>query len=109
MKPENWIPLGWLPIIDAIKSLRPTQGYDGPPARNCRLFHECWRLFLSNWNMFSAVHRIVIYADGIARKTMHFIAGLLGDQQVYLVFLFNLLCLACLLHKFYLGRKSLGV
>ena len=68
MKPENWIPLAWLPIINADK--RPTQGYEGSPARNCRLFHECWKRFLSNWNMFSTVHRIVIYADGIARETM---------------------------------------
>ncbi len=41
MKPENWILLGWLPIIDATKSLRPTQGYEGSPARNLRLQHEC--------------------------------------------------------------------
>ena len=26
--------------------------------------------------------RIVVYSDGIARMTRHFIAGLLGDQQV---------------------------
>ena len=88
MKPENWIPLAWLPIINADKSRRPTQGYEGSPARNCRLFHECWKRFLSNWDMFSTVHRIVIYADGIARETMHFIAGLLGDQQVYYTTLF---------------------
>ena len=60
MKPENWIPLAWLPIINADKSRRsrrPTQGYEGSPARNCRLFHECWKRFLSNWDMFSTVHR----------------------------------------------------
>ncbi len=45
MKPENWTPLGWLPIIDATKSLRPTQGYEGSPARNLRLQNECWRRF----------------------------------------------------------------
>ncbi len=77
MKPENWIPLGRLPIIDASKSLRPTQGYDESPARNCRLFHEGWKHFLSNRQMFSTVSRVVIYADGFARETMHFIAGLL--------------------------------
>ncbi len=84
MKPENWIPLGWLPIIDADKSQRPTQGYNGSPARNCCLFHECWKRFLSNWQMFSTVHWIVVYADVVARETMHFIAALLGDQQVKL-------------------------
>ena len=40
MKSENWIPLGWLPIIDSGKSQRPTQGYEGSPARNLRLQHE---------------------------------------------------------------------
>jgi hypothetical protein len=78
MKPENWIPLGWLPIIDKEKTLRPNQGYEGGPARNCRLFQECWKIFLSNWAMFSTTHRLVIYADGIAREIMRFIAGLLG-------------------------------
>ncbi len=48
MKPENWIPLCWLPIIDDCKSLRPGQGYEGGPARNLRLQHECWKRFLSN-------------------------------------------------------------
>ena len=38
--------------------------------------------------MFSTVHQTDIYADGIARETMHFIAGLLGDQQVYYTTLF---------------------
>ena len=97
MKPENWIPLAWLPIINADKSRRPTQGYEGSPARNCRLFHECWKRFLSNWDMFSTVHRIVIYADGIARETMHFIAGLLGDQQVYDTKLFYFILLTILI------------
>ena len=85
MKPENWIPLGWLPIIDESKTLRPRQGYEGGPARNLRLQHECWKRFLSNWDTFSTKHRVVIYADGMARETMHFIAGLLGDQQVVLM------------------------
>jgi hypothetical protein len=29
---------------------------------------------------FSSKHRLVIYPDGIARETIHFIAGLLGDE-----------------------------
>ena len=102
MKPENWIPLGWLPIVDNERSLRPSQGYEGCAARNCRLFHECWKHFLSNWDMFSTKHRIVIYPDGIARETMHFIAGLLGDQQVYLVHLVYLCHNIYLEYFFYL-------
>ena len=38
MKPENWIPLGWLPIINADKSRRPTRGYECSAARNIRCF-----------------------------------------------------------------------
>ncbi len=91
MKPENWTPLGWLPIVDNDRSLRPSQGYEGCPARNCRLFNECWKHFLSNWHTFSTKHRLVIYPDGIARETMHFIAGLLGDHQVYLQHILSLL------------------
>jgi hypothetical protein len=100
MKPENWIPLGWLPIVDNDRSLRPSQGYEGCPARNCRLFHECWKHFLSNWHTFSTKHRLVIYSDGIARQTMHFIAGLLGDQQVYLQ---HIVYLGYLLNLMYLA------
>ena len=82
MKSENWIPLGWLPIIDETRTLRPRKGYQSEPARNTRLFHECWKAFLSNWETFMQHRRIVVYSDGIARMTRHFIAGLLGDQQV---------------------------
>ena len=82
LKSENWIPLGWLPIIDESRTLRPGKGYQSGPARNTRLFHECWKAFLSNWETFMEHRRIVIYSDGIARITRHFIAGLLGDQQV---------------------------
>ena len=94
MKSENWILLGWLSIVDSSKSLRPTRGYDGSPARNLRFQHECWKLFLSNWNEFSSEHRVVIYGDGIAWETMQFIAGLLGDQQVLYIFY---LCMSIIL------------
>jgi hypothetical protein len=48
---------------------------------------------LSNWHTSSSKHRLVIYPDGIARETMNFIAGLLGDQQVDLLHLVYLLML----------------
>ena len=83
MDSDNWIPLGWIPIIDETKSRRRTQGYEGSPARNTRLFHDSWRHFISNFCKQFAGLRVVIYADGIARETMHFIAGCLGDQQVF--------------------------
>jgi hypothetical protein len=68
MDSENWIPLGWIPIIDETKSRRPTQAYQGSPARNTRLFYNCWRNFISNICKQFAALRVVIYAHGIARK-----------------------------------------
>ncbi len=75
----------YLGYFDATKSQRLTQGYEGSPARNLRLQHECWRKVLSNWSMFSSKHRVVIYGDGIARETQHFIAGLLGIVTTFLL------------------------
>jgi hypothetical protein len=37
MDSDNWIPLGWIPIIDETKSRRPKQGYQGGPVRNNRV------------------------------------------------------------------------
>ena len=112
MQPENWIPLGWLPIIDEEKTLRPGQGYEGGPVRNIRLQHECWRMFFSNWTpTFAGKHRVVIYGDGIARETMHFVAGLLGDQQVIklIVLKFDLFCNIFLLYLLYLARGPMDM
>jgi hypothetical protein len=83
MDSDNWIPLGWIPIIDETKSRRPKQGNQGGPARNIRLFHENWKIFISTFSKPFAGLRTVIYADGIARETIRFIAGLLGYQQIY--------------------------
>ncbi len=48
MKPENWIPLGWLPILDKEKSRRPTQDYDGGPARIATKYLEDFPVQLEN-------------------------------------------------------------
>ncbi len=37
-----WYAVGWMPIIDEEKSLRPGRGYDSDAARSLRVFHECW-------------------------------------------------------------------
>ena len=49
--PENWILL--LPIIEEEKTRHPGQGYEGGPARNFRLKHECWRFFSPTGNLHS--------------------------------------------------------
>ena len=38
-RPENWIPIGWMPIYDETLSKRGGTGYEGNPARKARLFH----------------------------------------------------------------------
>jgi hypothetical protein len=80
MKPENWMP--WSPAIDDTRTLRPWKGYESGSARSTRLFHECWKAFLSNWKTFLQHCRIVVYPDGIVRITRNFLAGLFGDRQV---------------------------
>ncbi len=40
MKPENWIPLAWLPIINADKSRRPTKGYEGSWGTPCHVLDD---------------------------------------------------------------------
>ena len=43
---KTWTPIAWLPIYDAAKSKRPTQGYESDAARVMRLHHDCWRRIL---------------------------------------------------------------
>ena len=45
-KPSSWYAVGWMPIVDEEKSLRPGSGYDSAAARNMRIHQECWRHFL---------------------------------------------------------------
>ena len=82
MKQENWFPVAWMPIYDYNKSKRPTRGYESDPARNMRLFHDCWRHFLALFIEKTKQVRKVVYGDQICRQTHSFVGGLLGDQQV---------------------------
>jgi hypothetical protein len=51
-KPENWIPIGWIPCFDDEKArcFRPGQGYESCNARKNRLFHYCFCHLLHNWD-----------------------------------------------------------
>ena len=79
---NSWIPFAWFPIYDSDRSKRPTQGYESDPARQMRLFHDGWRLVLSNWEEKTKDTRLVIFADGTRHQVRSFVGGLLGDQQV---------------------------
>ena len=83
-KPENWIPVGWIPICDdkKTKGLRPTQGYECNAARIYRLYHECWKALLGNWSETTSHTHDIVWGGGEQRQTRFFIGGLLGDQQV---------------------------
>ena len=47
-KPENWIPIGWMPNYDKDLTSRPGQGYESDPARKIRLFllDELWSIYV---------------------------------------------------------------
>ncbi len=88
-KPSSWTVLGWLPIIDEEKSLRPTQGYQCDSARNVRLHHQCWNLFLQTWPDIEDPARVIMYGDGKARLTRHHLGACIGDVQVRILFLMH--------------------
>ena len=80
-KPENWIPIGWMPNYDKDLTKRRGQGYESDQARKVRLFHDCFRHLLSNWdNQTKSTHNIV-WGDQVRRQTRYFLGGLMGDQQ----------------------------
>ena len=75
--------VGWLPVLDEDKSKRPTQGYHSSAARNNRLFHACWNNFLGGWPEHSEHARVLVYGDGKARLTRHYVGACLGDMQEF--------------------------
>ena len=92
-KPENWVPVGWIPIFDdkKTKGLRPARGYESNPARKYRLYHECWKAFLGKWSEATGKTHDLVWAGTSRRQTRFFIGGLLGDQQVKYVLILHIL------------------
>jgi hypothetical protein len=83
-KPQNWIPIGWMPIFDEKQSRRPGQGYESNAARKARLFHDCFRTLLSTWDAKTKLPQKIVWGDQVRRQTRFFLGGLMGDQQVTL-------------------------
>jgi hypothetical protein len=81
-KPENWIPIGWMPSNDKDLTKRPGQGYEWHQARKVRLFHDCFRHLLSNWGNQTKSTQNIVWGDQVRRQTRFFLGGLMGDQQV---------------------------
>ena len=81
-KPENWIPIGWMPVYDKSLTKRKSQGYESDSARSQRLFHACFRKLLSTWDVKTEKTQNIVWGDQTKRQTRFFLGGLMGDQQV---------------------------
>ncbi len=83
-KPENWIPIGWMPIYDDKRSKCKGKGYESLTARpgKAYLFHDCFRKLLSTWDEKTKQPQNVVWGDQKKRRTRFFLGGLMGDQQV---------------------------
>lgn len=83
-KPQNWIPIGWMPNFDddRASATRPGKGYESCTARKARLFHDCFRHLLSNWDHDTTSAQSIVWGDQVRRQTRFFLGGLMGDQQV---------------------------
>ena len=83
-RPENWIPIGWMPVYDETLSKRRGTGFESNAARKARLFHACFRSLLSSWDEKTESTQNIVWGGQIKRQTRFFLGGLLGDQQVIL-------------------------
>ncbi len=61
---------------------RPGQGYESDKVRKLRLFHDCFRHLLSNWDNQTKSEQNIVWGDQVRRQTRFFLGGLIGDQQV---------------------------
>lgn len=95
--PVYWLPVGWLPVYDPARSKRPGTGYEGHPARSVRLFHDCFKHLLQNWNERTKNSQVLPYGDDICRQTRFFLGGLLGDAYCAQ---FDIFCIFCKLNIF---------
>ena len=59
-KPENWIPIGWMPNYDKDLTKRSGKGYESDQARKVRLFHDCFRHLLSNWDLIIHLIKVIL-------------------------------------------------
>jgi hypothetical protein len=71
-----------MPNYDKDVTQRPGQGYKSDQARKVRLFHDCFRNLLSNWDNQTKSTQNIVWGDQVRRQTRFFLGGLMGDQQV---------------------------
>ncbi len=81
LKPENWIPIGWMPNYDKDLTKRPGKGYESDQARKVRLFHDCFRYLLSNWDNQSKSTHDIVWGDQMRRQMRFFLGGVMGISR----------------------------
>ena len=81
-KPMRWTACAWMPLFDEKKaSARPTQGYEGIPARRARLEHQCLSYLLQPFEQRTANKKhSVLWGGDEKRDTAVYIGAVVVDH-----------------------------
>jgi hypothetical protein len=80
-KPLRWIPFAWMPVCnEALTPDRPTQGYDGHPARHARLEHEALAYVLGGWDERTAETFNVVWEGTTRLQTRVYLEAVVVDH-----------------------------
>ena len=82
-QPGSWLVIGMIPVYrqkPALRAGRPRNGPDGCPRRKTMLLHQCYSKILEGWNAITANVKILEWADGVWRRSLIVLGGLLSDQ-----------------------------
>ena len=93
-RPENWIPIGWMPVYDETLSKRRGTGYESNAARKAHLFRACFRSLLSSWDEKTESTQNIVWGGQKTADTIFFrraVGGPAGNPE-------SILCL-CMFSK----------
>ena len=82
-EPGSWLVVGMIPVFRdkvAQRAGRPRQGPDGCSRRKIHLFHQSYAKLFQGWNSITERTKILLWADGLWRRSYLIIAALLCDQ-----------------------------
>ena len=80
-KPLRWIPFAWMPVYhEALTPDRPTQGYEGHPARRARLEHEALAYALAGWDERTAETVDVVWGGTTRLQTRVYLGAVVVDH-----------------------------
>jgi hypothetical protein len=80
-KPLRWIPCAWMPVYnEALAPDRPTQGYEGHPARCARLEHEALAYALAGWDERTAETVDVVWGGTTRLQTRVYLGAVVVDH-----------------------------